>query len=330
VRGRHEVQDEYCEFAVVSRSGPNGTLRPKRVQITTELAEYWTCLAVADPDRVRGLVTELLGAEPSWDDLYGRDPAGLDEAARRNAFATQLCGHGLHKDLQQAGVPRDPMGRLNTENALFMTHPINGLDDLIYIVLFGAQPYAVVEQGARRQATRDEIFRKYKVEYLACRHADPTAAMAACGSAYAGKQVAFADPLGMYLLEFNRDALSYQGAPLPDSWVRFSRGSEGMYQRLEVGPTDEDDAFLDDIVVATGAAERPLTGGYQLLKLISVGPLLAVAPTDPVADDEFVVLDPSPAPIRCQEADFCAAVTKLKQAYDAAHGEAVAPRSHPG
>jgi hypothetical protein len=327
-RGRHATQDEYCEFAVVRRADADGRMRPKRVQITTELAEYWTCVAAADPDRVRSMAEAVLGVDVGWDDLYGGDPGPMDEHARTIAFARLMAGHGGHDELSSQNVPADPVGRLNTENALFMTHPINGLDDLLYIVLFGAKPYAVADPE-RRQATRDEIFRHYEVEYLACRHADPTAAMSAYGAAWNAAQVAFADPLGMYLLQFERDVLVYGDEPIPDRWVRFSRGQEGMYQRLEVGPADDDEEFLDDIVVAAGAAERPLTGGYQLLKLISVGPHVVAAPTTPIGDDEYVMIEPSQDPIPCHEAEFCKEVAKLKEAYDAAHAPFATPRAHP-
>jgi len=56
------------------------------------------------------------------------------------AFSTLVAGHGNDGKLVAAGVPAQPTGRLNTDNALFMTHPINGLDDLLYIVMFGAKP----------------------------------------------------------------------------------------------------------------------------------------------------------------------------------------------
>jgi len=54
--------------------------------------------------------------------------------------------------LVAAGVPAQPTGRLNTDNALFMTHPINGLDDLLYI-MFGAKPYASRTANGLEQAT---------------------------------------------------------------------------------------------------------------------------------------------------------------------------------
>ncbi len=58
-RGRHRVQNEYCEYAVLQARDNVGKLRPKRVQISTELREYWVTLATADPDRVRALAMQF-------------------------------------------------------------------------------------------------------------------------------------------------------------------------------------------------------------------------------------------------------------------------------
>lgn len=326
--GRHALQNEYCEYAVVSGRDATGALRPKRVQVTTELREYWSFVAVRDPDRVRAMAAEVLGREPEWKELFGvADPNTLNEDEREIAFGHAVAGHGNDPRLESAGVPAQPTGTLNTENALFMTHPINGLDDLLYIVLFGAEPYAVREDGELRPASRDEIFAAFGVEYLACRHADPAAALGAHGAAFAGKQVAFANPLGMYLREPNLAVFQYEGATVPPEWVRFGRGQAGMYQRLVFGPPDEHDAFLDEITVAVGAAESPLSGGYQLLRELEVGPLILVGAGESVADSEWKILPPVDNPIACDTADVCRGIRELKRRYDAAHRGRVAPRS---
>ncbi len=326
--GRHELHNEYCEYAVVSRRDGTGRLRPKRVEVTTELREYWSCVAIRDPDRVRAMAAETLGRELAWEELFGvPDPHGLSEGDREVAFGHAVAGHGNDERLKAAGVPAQPTGALNTENALFMTHPINGLDDLLYIVLFGAKPYAIREDGEFRQASRDDIFAAFGVEQLACRHADPAAALAAYGAAFAGKQVAFANPLGMYLREPNLEVFSYQGGSVPQDWVRFGRGQEGIYQRLVFGPADEDEAFLDDITVAVGAAEKPLVGGYQLLQQLEIGPLVMVGEGEPVADSEWEVIQRISEPIACNAATVCEGIRELKRRYDAQDRGRAAPRT---
>jgi hypothetical protein len=326
--GRHALHNEYCEYAVESRRDATGRLRPKRVQVTTELREYWSCVAVRDPDRVRAMAAMVLGSEPAWEELFGvSDPISLSEDEREVAFGHAVAGHGNDPRLEDAGVPAQPTGALNTENALFMTHPINGLDDLLYIVLFGAKPYAIRERGELRRASRDDIFTAFGVEQLACRHADPAAALGAYGAAFAGKQVAFANPLGMYLREPNLEVFTYRAESLPSEWVRFGRGQDGMHQRLVFGPPDEHDAFLDEITVAVGATEKPLLGGYQLLRELEVGPLVLVGEGEPVAESEWEVLPQVREPISCNAAAVCRGIRELKRRYDAEHLGRAAPRS---
>jgi hypothetical protein len=323
--GRHGVQNEYCEYAVIQAIDSNGSARRKRVQISTELREYWVMMAVSDPNTVRELASTVLGIPVEWMDLYGvADPFHLSEKQRRIAFSTLVAGNGKDSTLPQS-VPLDPTGRLNNDYCLFMTHPINGLDDLIYIVLFGAKPYAQRVNGQRQQATREQIFRTYDVEHLACRHADPAAAMGACGVAYQGRTVAFKDPLGMYIKSFAKDKFTFEGKKVPDEWIRFSRGKSNLWQRLEFGPRDEDPHFLDEIVLSEGAQDSHVIGGYDVVSNIEVGPLISVGPPTPLADTDFVDLTTSTATIKCSEAKVCQRIAQLKAAYDQAH-----PSTMPG
>ena len=215
------------------------------------------------------------------------------------------------------------------ERALFMTHPINGIDDLIYVAIFGAHPYAVSERDQRRQASGDDVFSAFKVGHLACNHADPTISLGVYDRVYHGKQAAFADPLGMYIRVPNLEVFSYKGKPVPDDWVRFSRGRPGSYQRLVLGPPDDHEAFLDDITLALGASEQPLTGGYQLLRELEIGPLLAFGDADPITDSEWELLEPAAATIACDDAESCKPVRELLTRFEAEHAGRAAPRTMP-
>jgi hypothetical protein len=313
--GRHALQNEYCEYAILHGEDASGTPRPKRVQITTELREYWLCIAVRDPERLREMASTTLGREVEFDDLYGGDPTGMSPDEREAAFATEVAGGAGEQHLASAGVPLQPAGALNRDNALFMTHRINGVDDLIYIVVFGARRFAVRTPDGFRNATADEIFTEADVRELACRHADPTAAMGAYGAVRAPKRIAFANPLGMYMRGLNEDLLTIGGQPLPAEWIRWGRGEPGMRQRLELGPGDDDDAFLDDIVFSGGAGDEPLTGGHQLVTQIEVGPLIAAADTEPAAEDEFHWVDEAPR-VNCEAVGVCDAARELKQRFE--------------
>lgn len=324
VKGRHNLHNEYCEYRVIERKDGTGKPRPKRVQITTELREYWVCVAMNDPHFLRSMCQSILGTLPSWETLFGvPDPSILSPEDRKLNFSRLVAGHGNDRDLEQAGIPAQPEGSLNRDNALFMTHPINGLDDLLYIVMFGAKPYARMVDGNRSPATKEQIFRAFGVEHLACRHADPTAATAAHQQAYEGRTIAFANPLGVYINNFSSSVFRYQGMGIPSSWIRFGRGR----QRLEFGPSNEENTFLDEITIVEGSSEQQLTGGYEVSKRIEVGPLLRISPQGPVRDAEYVVLDQDTRAIKCSEARICQLIKRLKEEYDQSHMFAhVSPR----
>ncbi len=304
VLGRQKVQDEYAEYAVDYRSDDRGRARPKRVQITTELREYWVTVAGADPEALARMAEDVLGYTPDWEELYGvADPHSLSAEERESAFIRLVAGAD--------GQP--PAGQLNRKNALFMTHPINGLDDLVYIVVFGARPHGVRQSdGARRPATRDELFsRAPDTRILACRHADPVAALSAHAAAWQGRTVAFADPLGVYIKGLDDAALSLDGAPVPEDWFRWSRGAPGLRQHLVIGPPDDDPRFLDDITVSVGAANEPLVGGFQVLALMEVGPLIAVGAPSTLADQDVVDIPARTERIDCTGDWACKEISAL-------------------
>jgi hypothetical protein len=200
--------------AVVTAPGSKGRMRPERVRVTTEL------FAEDGPDLLRETLTETLGhLPPRWQELYGpvvANPKLLLPAQRRVAFARRMTGHGKHTDLATAGVPGDPGSSLNAVNALFMAHPINGLDDLIYLVVFGAKPYAGrTAAGELEAAGRDQTFRQESDrEQPACRNTGPATALAATGAACTGRTVSFANPLGVYIHPIHLRGLPVRGRPL--------------------------------------------------------------------------------------------------------------------
>jgi hypothetical protein len=293
-RGRNALHNEYCEYAVLHREDRRGRQRPKRIQVTTELREYWLTLAAHDPAQLRRTAGEILAREPSWEELYGAgDPFELPQEERRQRFASAAA-------------------RLNAERALFMSNPLNGLDDLLFVVLLGARRYAVRDGGGNaRRAEKEDIFAVGERQRLACRHADPAAALAAYEAVLAGRAVGFANPLGIYIRPFNQSLLEVAGGPVPVSWVRWSRGDEGMFQRLEIGPGDEEDGFLDEIELTVGQERQRLTGGYQLVRLLEVGPLLATAETRTADEEEFEWI-PAGSPVDCSHTGICEKLAELE------------------
>jgi hypothetical protein len=327
-KGRDWVQNEYCEYVVLYQKfeegdsqNPKIRYRPKRILLTTELREYWLLLAEQAPNKLQEVASSILGRAVQWSELYGpivTDPTTLSPEQRRFQFALWVAGGESEGDLLEQGVPRQPLGSLNRRHALFMTHRINGLDDLLYIVMFGARPYAKRENNQWVKAAKDEIFTKYKVEQLACRHADPAAATGAHAQAFEGKTVAFANPLGMYIRSFAKNNFQFEGRTVPDEWVKFSRGKgEGYYQRLEFGPPDTDPHFLDEITI--GDDQEPVIGGFQVLEQIEVGPLLVVGDGTPVSDEEYDKFKVEPVRnISCARASICKQMARLREEYQEA------------
>lgn len=322
IRGRHNLHNEYCEYTIQYGIDSNGRRRPKRVYFSTELREYWVTLARHDPGKLQEIATDVLGFEPSFNDLYGTtDPDSLSEEMREVRFSTLVAGHGNDRNLPSS-VPAQPTGSLNRDNMLFMTHPINGLDDLLYIVMFGAHPYSTIINGQRFPASKEQIFRQFGVEQLACRHADPAAAIGAHSAAYNGRTVAFADPLGMYIRTFNSSDILFEGNPAPAEWVQLTRGSGvGLYQRLVVGAPDSENVFLDDLAIVNGSLVDSIIGGYQIARKIEVGPIVLASDETNVADDEYRLLNASDNLIDCASAAICSStIQPLKMAYENEHG----------
>lgn len=319
-RGRHNTHNEYCEYRVVTAIDRAGRVRPKRVEFTSELREYWVVLAMHDPHTLKAAIKDIIGRTPTWAELYDHhDPISLSESERRVRFSQMVAGNGNHSDLISAGVPSQPKGALNRENILFLTHPINGLDDLIYVVMFGATPYRVKEGGGERKALLQELFRAFGVEHLACRNADPAAAAGPFDVVSEGRDVAFAKNLGMYLRPLNPVVFEYDGDQIPIEWIRYSRGRENMFQRLEFGPSDEDDIYLDEILIKKGAAKEVITGGFQIAEVLEVGPLVIVGDQSTVEPSDVRFLSPDPSSINCSQAQVCSRMQALKADYEASN-----------
>jgi hypothetical protein len=327
--GGREWHNEYCEYKVIRRhDDKTGRLRPKRVEITTELREYWVFLARECPESLLSLAREVLENEKvTYDDLYGQNPVELTPEKRQEAFVRVSAG----SDVRDPRVA--PRGPCNRDRALFMCHPINGLDDLYFISLFGAQPCARRQDGELLpvplmrlfldnpwfRASADDV-RQLRDTY--CRNADPSAAAVAYAAAFAGARVALADPPGVYLREedFDLTALRYRSEPVDERWVRWRRPETGTrHQRLEVGPRDEDDAFLDDIDVCRGSTAVPLTGGFQLLELLSVGPQVVAEPLAAPSPQDFYLIEGGGGEVRCgsRTSDVCQQLAAWAKAIDA-------------
>ncbi len=262
-----------------------------------------------------------------------------------NEFTFQQRGAiFLQRFVGSSGSP--PAHMINHDHLLFMQHQINGLDDLVFVVHFGAFPYAVRGSAGRRRAHIEEVFRNFGRDELFCRNADPNA----CNGAYAqaflpgtetspmGTKIAFADPLGMYIRSFSAGDLFLGDEPVPRSWTLLERGAaNGMPQRLVFGPSDAEAVFLDDATIGKGPGAKSVNG-YKLAKRIEVGPLVVVGAPEPITPDmfnqsigEIRVGDLSPfarGTIACgaAETDVCQGIIALKREFDKENSIALGTR----
>lgn len=318
--GRAELHNEYLEYGLVMRSDAAGKLRPKRFVATTELMEWWQVMAVHAPDYFVSRINGITGGNESFEGIFGRTVSQWEQLSmsqREREFMRVMVGNG------RSNPPSNP---LNPDSVLFMSHPINGLDDLIYVVHFGSFPYAVKDGGEVRRARIEEIFVAEGVRYLFCRNADPAAAEGAYNQAFMigtegapqFRKLAFANPLGMYIRSFSSDDMFFKGSVVPTSWTRWSRGAEDTPQRLEFGPADSEDGFLDEVTLGQDV-DSPVLSGYQIAKRIEVGPLVVVGDAAPIPEQDFKIISAIPiGSIACGTAQDarCRAIEIFKQEYD--------------
>ena len=72
-----------------------------------------------------------------------------------------------------------------------------------------------------------------------------------------------------------------------------------------------------------------MTGGFQVVQHIEVGPLVVVGAPSAVPAHEYRVVPRSTASIRCNRAEVCKEIRRLESEYDDAHDQVVrvAPRT---
>lgn len=291
MRGGREYHTEYCEYAIVY----DEQRRPKRVEITTELREWWLSLARCAPEVLRREAAEVLYGDPEdgrigYADLYGDlDPTAAGPDARGAAFQRQVAG-------SEVSAPRQaPQGRLNRDRALFMAVPINGLDDLFWILLLGARRFARAGELDRPAPLpwllldnpyyRTQPAAMASLAHLYGTQADPAVLRAVQLLAWQNREIA-TDPLAAVLAseDFAADRLVFPDPDAARRWVRWSRpAAPGLYQRLVIGPGDDEPETLADIAVLDPSGDpAPLTGGYQLLELLATGIVLSAGPAGTV------------------------------------------------
>jgi hypothetical protein len=269
--GRVRHQEEYLEWRLVRESASGGAIA--RIEMTTELREYWEVLAAQQPQTLLNLVAELAGVdEVDPEEVYGDVDLGeADEAARASAFRHTML----------PGEESPSFSALNDGRQAIccMVQPTNTLSALVALAASAARPLAVRDglTGRPRFASGAEAIEALVAAAQDGRHSDPVVVERVTSLTTEGRPVGFDDPIGVYIRGVQGHELAQpDGEDVPEEWFELSRGvsaaqaADGRQrsQRLTLAVPDDADFAVSDLVVRrTG---EPLTFGGQLAALVQL------------------------------------------------------------
>jgi hypothetical protein len=191
--GRRDLQEEYVEWRTVRDAAG----KVARVELTTELRDWWRVLVEHEPERAVDAVGELTGRAIA--------PRGLRRLGRLNDGRDGIC---------------------------FMTHRDNDLAALAKLAAAAAVPCRV--DG--RRATASEVIPLLDDAAMAGRASDPAMVEALGRLAYERRLVALADPPGVELagVEHTR-LLTPSGETVPREWFTASRSGRRLVFEVPAG-----------------------------------------------------------------------------------------------
>jgi hypothetical protein len=266
------LQEEYVEWRVV-RDGD--TIR--RVELTTELADYWRVLAAHEPERTLELVAEFAGERPA--DVHdGLDPQALLTGPYNDGTHAICC----------------------------MVQRSNTLEALLALAAAATTPRIVrdVVSGRLRCLTCDESIPMFEGAAQLGRSSDPVLVERFGRLAFEGRLVALDDPVGVYIAGVEQTRLrTPDGEPVPSEWFQLTRGG----QRLVLAPQGM--AVSDLVDVAT---EQPIRHGGQIAELVQLKLRLRVSEPGVVGSEM-----PEPVELERAAADprDCAEVRRKHEAF---------------
>jgi hypothetical protein len=270
--GGRALQDEYLEWRTVRTDDGRIT----RVELTTELPDYWRLLAAHEPGALLGTVAELAGeASVPVGAVYGDlDPfaAGAGPDEREEAFAKTMLSPG--------GSPYANGGRA----ICCMAQRSNSLPALALLAAAATTGHVARDagDGRLRCLTCSEaipVLNDLAQTVVAerGRASDPILVERLERLAYERRLVAFDDPPGVYIQSVEYTRLRAPGGePIPRDWFSFGRGlgpdatwdGRPRYQRLTFTVPEEAGFVVGDIVDL--ATEQLLRSGGEIADLVQV------------------------------------------------------------
>lgn len=272
--GRSLGQDEYVEWRTVHDSSGNLV----RVEFTTELSKYWDILAGHHPMTTLRILGRFAGEVlADWREVYGStnpfDPDVTVEE-RSSAFYDMMNRLSLRDPI------RSPYN--NGQKAIaFLSKPVSSLRAAVQLFVRAAAPLGKLDSngnevrlsGPEAISSSQAITGKTQ-QAIDCRNSDPTMVGRMIEEVWDGRAVAFDDPVGVYIRNFNYEALiDPDGNSIPGDWIEYQRGSRPVggkgqerSQRLVVEVPPGLGFVLGDLVKAD--TNERIEYGYQLAELL--------------------------------------------------------------
>lgn len=278
--GRQQsLQEEYLEWRVVS-DGPH----IKRVELTTEVGDYWGVLAAEDPATTMKLIASFAREEQvDPQAIYGDcDPFHPSTTPRdREAAFTRTMIQGGNQSPYNDGRAA----------ITCMTQSTNTLGALVQLALAAAHPRIVRDRwsGQLRCLTCEELIPLLSGSAQLGRASDPVLVERLARLAYEGRVVALDDPFGVYIQSAEYTRLrTPSGDVVPAEWFTFNRGTPASddgdeparWQRVTLEVPPDSKLFVSDLIDV--ATDERIGFGGQIADLIQVAVLLRVGAADAV------------------------------------------------
>jgi hypothetical protein len=223
---RRDLQEEYVEWRTVRDE--DGRLR--RVELTTELPEYWAVLA---PDAVLATVREFAGAEVEPGEVL--DPDGFFNDGPYNDGTRGIC---------------------------CMSQSSNSLGALVALVCAALRTHSI---EGRPCIQCDELFPLLGKAAVAGRASDPLLVERLARVAWEGRLVAFDQPVGVFVLGFEHTRLrTWRGEPVGPECFTVSRGGRRAVFEVPEGHDHLVDVATDSPIMHGGQIAELVQVGVHL------------------------------------------------------------------
>ena len=313
--GAHE---EYLEWRTIR----NAAGKIIRVEMTSELQEYWLRLAKHHPATMLQILGEFARetAPAPFEEVYGDiNPFTSSVEERGEAFEQMMLPTTVN------GVTQIASPYNNGQKAIaFMANSVNTLSAALFLAAFAAFPYVKRQGTGTTPLTGREAIRFTNQAAQDCRDSDPSIVGSVINFAAQQRKIALLDPPGLYIGSIaSQNLFLPDGAtPVPSDWFRMSRGSRivdtqsgrtlSLAQRLVFEVPSGQDFVVGDVLDATTGGN--IEFGSQIAAQVSIGlyAKASAANVVTIADQEISVEDIS----ACSAEPACSQVQNVFEFFE--------------